>query len=402
MATANERYRDGVLHHQIGVRRFTAGEVKRVLKLLEEADRDLTARLRRHLEKLAGRPLDFKGRRYQRMLADLADARVEALAQYRDLVRGDLRSLARIEAQAELGVLTAVIPFEIGLVGADAQRLQAILSSRPFQGRLLRDWFRSLERVDRERMNAQLQLGLVQGEPINDIVRRVAGSRATGYTDGVLAMTRRNAVAIVRTAVNHVSNNAREAVWEANADIITAKIWSSTLDGRTTAICRARDGCGVPVGNADLPEGIKPLKPPDAKPPAHFNCRSVFVAYIDGVGLMGNRPSISDTRTRRQREIDFRKLARQQGLPIQEVRRAWAAKHIGPVPTTTNYQDWLRGQSRGFQDDVLGKAKARLFRTGKLQLSEFVDRAGNELTLAQLADLKPDAFLAAGLDPGDF
>jgi len=42
MPTFNEEYRDAALRHQIDLRRYTAGVTKRVARLLEEADRDLT------------------------------------------------------------------------------------------------------------------------------------------------------------------------------------------------------------------------------------------------------------------------------------------------------------------------------------------------------------------------
>ena len=42
MPTFNEEYRDAALRHQIDLRRYSAGVTKRVARLLEEADRDLT------------------------------------------------------------------------------------------------------------------------------------------------------------------------------------------------------------------------------------------------------------------------------------------------------------------------------------------------------------------------
>jgi hypothetical protein len=72
------------------------------------------------------------------------------------------------------------------------------------------------------------------------------------------------------------------------------------------------------------------------------------------------------------------------------------------VPAATSYQEWLKRQSKEFQEDVLGKTKARLFRDGKLPLDKFVNRLGDELTLAELAGMHSAAFKAAGLDPAAF
>ena len=75
---------------------------------------------------------------------------------------------------------------------------------------------------------------------------------------------------------------------------------------------------------------------------------------------------------------------------------------IGSVPAATNYETFLRNQPNGFQDDVLGKTKGRLFRSGELNLSSFVSRTGHEYTLAELARRERQAFIDVGLDPEDF
>jgi hypothetical protein len=127
-----------------------------------------------------------------------------------------------------------------------------------------------------------------------------------------------------------------------------------------------------------------------------------MVGYIDGVGLLGNRPFVVDTRNRRRREIDFRAEAKRTGKSIQDIRREWSDRNVGRVPAATTYQDFLKRQPASFQDDVLGRTKGKLFRDGGLTVDQFVDRAGNELTLDQLAATKPEAFVKAGLDPEAF
>lgn len=403
MTTSNEEYLDAALRHQIGLRRYSSGLVNRIALLLQRADRDLTAQLRVRLAEFSGKPIDFTGTRWKLLLADVREARKVVMGQYKSLVRSELGDLSVLEGAREISLLESVIPIEVSFATVSAASLRAIVTSRPFQGRFLRDWFSTLETNDRKRLTSALQLGMVEGEPIDTIVRRVVGTRKQNYNDGILSVARRDATTIVRTAVNHVSNTARNSMWEANADIISARIWTATLDGRTSAICRSRDGKGSPItAGGELPPGIEPLVPINATLPAHMNERSIFAAYINGVGLIGKRPTVVDTRTRRRREIDFRAISKRTGKPIQQVRQEWADRVIGRVPADTTYQQFLSRQSASFQDEVLGVTKGRLFRRGKLPLDKFVDRRGNELTLSQLADTQPEAFTLAGLDPGDF
>lgn len=399
MATSNDDYFDATLRHQIGLRRYSAGLTKRVADLLARADADLTEKLKTRLARFEGRDIDWTGDRWTVLLKDIREARAVALAEVRKVAREELTALGPMEAAREVGQLEAAIPIEISFATVAADQLRAITSSRPFHGRLLRDWFKELEQRDAARLIQAIQIGMTEGEPIPDIVRRVVGTKANRYADGILSITRRDATTIVRTAVNHVSNTAREYVWEANQELIAARIWRSTLDGRTSAVCRARDGLAAPVGDNPLPAGFQLLKPTTLRPPAHMNCRSVMVAFLDGDALVGNRPFVTDTRTREKREVDFRAIAKETGKDIKDVRRDWVTKNVGRTPQSTSYQDFLARQSAEFQDDVLGKTKGKLFRTGKITVQEYVDRNGNELTLSQLAATKPEVFRAAGLDP---
>jgi hypothetical protein len=54
-----------------------------------------------------------------------------------------------------------------------------------------------------------------------------------------------------------------------------------------------------------------------------------------------------------------------------------------PLPRET-YAQWLKRQPAPTQDDILGPARGKLFRSGKLTVDRFVDMKGKTLTLAEL------------------
>lgn len=397
--SANDQYRDASLRNAVSLRRYSAGLARRVADLMAVADADLSDRLLVRLRRFEGQGtvLDWTGERWKAVVMEIRDTRAELMKAVRELALGELNELSKVEAANELDTLESSIPLEISFTSVTADQLRSIVTSRPFHGRLLRDWFKTLEEADRARVVQAVQVGMAQGETTPEIVRRLTGTKAEQYTNGILSISRREATAIVRTATNHVSNTARDYVWEANADIVLAKVWTSTLDGRTSAVCRARDGHAVPMNGRVLPPELLPLKPPDARPPAHINCRSTMVAILSPAGLLGNRPFVVDTRTPDRRRVDFREEAKATGRTEKQVRDDWAARNIGRLPAATTYQEFMQRQSESFQDMVLGKTKARLFRTGKINLDEYVDRRGNELTLEQLAARRPDVFRSAGV-----
>lgn len=397
MAT-NDRILDAVLQHQIQLLRYARGELKRIAPMLDKAEKALLAKLEARLSSARVNAGGYSQRRLEQLLVNLRELRAATLQDMKAKVRQSLNDLARSEAQFETKLITVHTPVVLKVAEPTAATLAALVAKQPFQGARFKEWFDRLAKLDQHRLTNAVRLGVSQGETVDQIVTRVRGTKAASYTDGALAATRRDAEAIVRTAVNSVSNGARDAVWKENSDIISQLRWTATLDGRTTPVCRARDG---QVFNVD--EG--------PRPPAHFNCRSVMVPVIDGNAAVGDRPFVRDTRTRQDRELDWRQQARDEFAAdgdnrpsakaldsrVAELRKQFIAEHIGQVPAATTYQDWLSKQPAAFQDETLGRTKGALFRRGGLTLDKFVNRAGDELTLEQLIARHPDAFKAAGV-----
>lgn len=404
MADANQEYFDAALRRQISVRRYTMSQIREIQAVLEKADKKLVEELRKRLGKIVGAAggIDFQSARFKELLKDIREMRQDVIREARGELKTKLLQFGRTEADFEKDLVELAVPVEIALTAVASETIREAVTKQPFQGRTLGQWWDSLSAADQRSLTDAIQIGLSNGEDVDSIVRRVVGTRARNYSDGVLAVTRRNAEAIVRTAVNHVSNASREALWEGNEDIILALRWTSVLDGRTSAVCRGRDGALAPIGGKPLPKGSRMLQPPDARPPAHVSCRSIMVAVLDEAGIVGNRPFVVDTRTGDRRKVDFREIAREKGISVQEARSRWASANVGQVPAETSYNDWLARQSQSFQNEVLGKTKARLFRTGKIRLDQFIDRRGDEFSLEELASQRPEVFRAAGLNPEEF
>jgi hypothetical protein len=414
---SNREIYDATIRHQMDVRRYAASEVRGMLGVMEDADKELIRLLRKRLPRLHG-DVDWTSARWRALLADSRDLRREAA---RDLVRRSRDALVdfgTLEAGVERRIIQGALPVHLQTAAVPASQIRALVTQQPFSGgahaaRTLGQWWSGVAAADQGRIRDALQLGVSLGESTDQIVRRLAGTRAEQYRDGVLADSRRNVETVTRTAVNHVSNAAREELWQANDDIMLGVLWTSTLDGRTSAVCAARDGHAAAFPGRHLPDEVPRLEPPTARPPAHPNCRSVVVALLAGIGLaqqLPARPFVRDDRTRQRREVDFRAQAKakaggrwramdeaQRRRAVKRLRDEWGERVVGSVPGKTNFDGWLRQQPAAFQDDYLGKTKGALFRRGKLKMDQFVDRRGQELNLAQLSQRYPEAFERANL-----
>lgn len=367
MATSNELLLDAAIRHQVQLLRFSKGEVNRAVRLLEQADKELTSLLNDKVHTEMGEA------RLKAMLADIRRMRAQTAIALQKQVEEGSEELAQSEAAWEVSAIESTSPVLLNLNSVSVATVKAVAGS-PINGVPLAGWIGQMAQADVTRIEQAVRLGVLQGETKDQIVKRVMAAAE---------LTRQNASTIVRTAANHISNAAAQSVWDANADILDGVRWSATLDGRTSPVCRSRDGEVYPLDKGP-------------RPPAHPNCRSRMVPVVKGERIVGERPMVRDTRTREVREKDFRAEAREaagdswkgmsaaeRNVAVAARRQAWTAENVGTVPSNVTYEEWLKRQPKAFQDDVLGKARAKMFRDG-MSLDKFVDESGKQYSLAEL------------------
>lgn len=395
--TANEAFLSALLRHQIYILRFSEKLRKKIIDLLSATEQDLEDKIISRLRGATGLSSPGQLQRMQTLQRILKNIRLKSWEQVNEAWLEELTALAAAEPATVSKIITTISPVVVETVLPPPRLLEALVKSKPFQGRVMKDWIKTLRDEDIRRIEASVQIGMAQGESNSDIAKRVVGTAQLRGTEGVTEITRRQAAALTRTAVNFIGNEARSAFFKANSDIIEGEQFVATLDARTTAVCRGNDGKKFPLGEGPIP-------------PLHFNCRSLRVPVLLGDAL-GDRPAKPVTNKQLLREFSAKNdinVKSRDDLPrglkgdFDKFSRKRIRELTGQLPATTTYQTWLKSQSKQFQEDVLGKTKAKLFRDGKLQLDQFVSRNGTELTLSQLARKHADAFRAAGLDPEAF
>ena len=255
MALADEVL-DAQVRHQIGLHRLATGIVQRIVALLDRVDEDLVGQLRVLEED--GEPRSWTAARLGELLREVRAINRSAYAEVQRELTDELLGLAEYEEEFQLRLLGEVVPVRLSWTRPSRHLLRSAVLSRPFQGALLREWVAGMEEGRARRLREAVRIGQVEGETVAQIVRRVRGTRAAGFRDGILQVSRRSAETVVRTAVAHVAVQAREVLYRENEDLIKGVQWVSTLDLRTSPVCRARDG-----------KVFEPDRGP--RPPAHLN-----------------------------------------------------------------------------------------------------------------------------------
>ena len=336
---------DDAISHQISLLRFTAGEKKKTLATLTQLQKDLRLLL-------LGDLTDFGKARVNRLLKQADDVIATKYVQIQNEI--DCQGLAKNEA--------AVAVKSLAGIGLDAAlpteaALKALVNGSLIEGAPSAAWWAKQSDETAFKFAAQVRQGIAPSETVQQIVRRVIGSKRLGIP-GIMETSRRGATALVHTSIQQVANDARLATFKANDDLVKGVRQVSTLDSHTTKICIAYSGAawdmdGKPIDGNKLPF--------NGGPPRHFNCRSVLVPI-----------------TKTYKEL---------GLDIPEVAAGTRASDLGQVPQTTTFESFLKRHDAEYVDNLLGPGRSKLYRDGKITLQQLVDGQGRELTLKQLEAL---------------
>ena len=304
------------IDHQVNIRRYSAATVKKMIELLRHADADLKVMIE---TADLGTKADM-----EELLSSIRVLNRDLWKEFDSSLQSELLEFVEYEAGFQTSLLTQFDVATPKVVSPDT--LKALVTARPFQGKYLKEWTKSLSDAQYQRIRDAIRIGVTNGYTTQQIVQDVIGRSNRRFKDGRIAIGKRQAEAVVRTAITHVSNAADNEVYKRNKGHIDQVQYSAILDGRTTAICRSLDGNLYGIGKGP-------------RPPQHIGCRSI-------------------------------------SIPIMK----------GDKPVEESYEDWLRKQPAAKQDEILGHAKGRLFREGGLPLERFMDRRGNELTLDELKE----------------
>lgn len=206
---------------------------------------------------------------------------------------------------------------------------------------------KSFSKNESERLIRAIRLAHAESLDNSKLIQMIRGSKVNHYKDGILSTTSRNAQTIARTGTAIMASEAKQEFINQNRDIIKGIRVNATLDRRTSPICRHLDHQFMPIERAKYP-------------PYHFNCRSSFEIVFDGYQSPKHR-----------------------------------ASEFG-VTENVSYYEWLKSQTPDYQDEVLGKARAKLFRDGGMSAEKFkqlqLDKNFTSLTLDEMRQIEPLGF----------
>lgn len=369
-----------------------AGTENRLNRLIADVSADL-----QRIDPTSPPQHTYRKARLEEFLAAARERIREYVVREEAAMRSNLAVIGRAQAKFAENTLVATLGDAASRVYGTPitqSRIRAILTSDPFQGRLLREHIQRLGANTYARLRDQVRMGMIGEESIGDIVRRIRGRmvglrnvdretldpvpagtensiKVPHFSGGVVDASTREAEALVRTAVTHVSNEGLLGTYKENDKLLSGVGFAAFLDDRTTVLCLSLDGTVWPVGSSEI-------RVPGRD--THWNCRSVLVPVVDWKAL-GMTPPPEPTRAARDlSDVSAEDLQRK----VSARRRTGDLGGIEQIPSSVRAEEWLRGQPAAVQDKVLGRTRAQLFRSGKLSLADLVRRDGSIIPLRDL------------------
>lgn len=244
----------------------------------------------------------------------------------------------------------------------------------PYGGKLVQSLLDRFPGEQSERVMAAVRSGVVSGQTNAEIIKTIRGTKALNYEDGIAQITRGSADMFVRTARNHVSNQAMADTYERLG--VRFVVFVATLDGRTSKVCAGLDGRRWKIDE------------PHPTPPLHPRCRSILAPSMDG-DLIGQRPYVRALKvTGRDGDSKFRSIR-----DMTTKQRKDAGLDVGRVAATTDYGKWFGKQDAEFQRQWLGQGRYKLFKEGGYTIDRFSDpRTGKQYTLDELRARDEETF----------
>lgn len=342
---------DLLIAHQIGILRVGNGITRSIVQRMNETEDAFIVRILEELQKLgtvtAGNFIRNQPR-VERVVRELKKERLSSWQESKSLINKEMVALALWEATWQNRAVRSVLK-----AGSEADALasfqkfpfeesaaKTLVRRTPVRGKLLDEWIELLAANDAAQVTEAIRQGLKDSLPPSEIIEAIRGTPARDFEDGISARLRSQVDGVIKTATVETTQSVREKVWLKNKKRINGLVWTSVLDNRTSDICRGLDAHVTPLfGMKDtLPPGLPRLSPPDRRPPAHFRCRSLMSAIVDG-----------------------------------------------RLPRETTYEEWLLKQPKADQKDILGPRRFRMLDNGTLDFKKLFDGpTGRPLLLKEL------------------
>lgn len=338
-----------------------------VAAILEQLEADVVAALRA-IDPASPGALTYRQARLERLLEQTRAMVEQAYGRAIDATHAGLERVGQAEFDfVQSSISAALEPL------ADIVDIATVTVSPEILSRLAREslidlgeesgagavgnWFRSQAVAVQDGIATQLRLGVLHGEGMQEMVRRIAGG---GAYDGVLPGARGWADVLVRTGVTEIVDSTHIRVFQENRQTLRGMYQITFLDGRNTDICIAYAGKGWVFGKGEEMIPVGHSLPFNNGCPRHARCRSTTAPWV--------------------------KSWEEMGIAEDELPAALRNQFSGKIPARIDGQSQFEKATEASQNAMVGKGRAQLIRDGRIKVDDLVDSKGRNRSLRDILD----------------
>lgn len=366
-----------IADHQMALVRLGEAWGQRIVDHLTEADKQTLAYIREELAAIRFNPNTADAvKKLDSIRTRISKIRMKAFVAAEKELRAEAPELIDNETKWAKHLLSELQGEDISafrdITDARAQRL---LKNSVQINKTWDQWWTSTAAADVDRVANIVSGGLTQGMTIPQMVQLIAGTKAADYTDGVLSTSRKHARNLARTLSCGIANQAKEAFYEENDDVVIAVEWLSTLDGRTCPVCAGLDR------KRWKPDKLHPV------PPSHPSCRCVLIPVTDltDLGADAGRPRANadfDAEAKRYYEEKYpnksfddlsyetRQKYRHKAIHRWEEETGKSAYTFGSG--SMSFKQYFVKMSAQQKRDYLGEGRYAIYKRGNLDINKFI------------------------------
>lgn len=353
MPSVNDKIKDKALEQSIELQRLEAGTKKKVFKKIQALEKKLTSLfLKADL---------FSSQKKQVIQAKLKElfkeAEVFVKKSYENISieqSGLLVALAGLVERQSVNNINKALKTKYAKTSLSKRELEEV-SNVLIEGATSTELWARRGDAFNNKYKDTVRDGISKRLTGTEIIRNLEGNKTFKKRNGAFAGNYRSGGLLIGTSINSVANKAREATFENNDDIILGIEWVSTLDSRTTTICKVLDGLIWDI-NTKEPIGHDKSYPGSS---AHWGCRSAQVPVI-----------------------------KKYDESMKNIPEQTRASMDGQVSDKLNYESWLKNKPDAFQKKTLGTKRHKLWQDGKIDFYDLTDQNNQPLRLDQLTDFK--------------
>lgn len=346
MNSIEQQIFDDVVHNALEMFRVMAAEKAAIFRHLEQLKKELVA----ELANMGGLRTEAQRKSFFKKADKLIAKHYNTIQLQIDF--GQIATYVAKETTTNIAVVLGKKALKMPTTYLKTVDSDAILFGAPQSA-----WWQGQSLTLQRNFEQQVRQGLLSAETNQQIISRIVGKAGQ---PGIMETSRRSAAALVQTGVQSVANEARRKTFQANSDVIKGLQQVSTLDSHTSLVCISYSECQWDLEFKPIGPKNK-QKPYNGGVPRHFNCRSV--------------------------EIPLTKSFKELGLNIKEPKPIERASESGPISANTSFDDYLKRRGKAYQDDMLGKGRADLWRAGKITLKDLIAANGRPLSVSELTKL---------------